>query len=81
MIALALNGFAALDLPSHTPFSVFPHLIAICTYSVGGIRIRIVVRSVIVAEMHILERIFVNVFLWPPDRTPVLIPLLEPRQP
>ena len=59
MIALVLFRIAALDLPGHTPFSVFPHLIAICTYSVRGIRIRIVVRSVIVAEMHILEQIFV----------------------
>ena len=59
MIAPALNGFAALNLPSHTPFSVFPHLIAVRTYSVRGIRIQIVVHSFIVAEMHILEHIFV----------------------
>ena len=42
MIALVLFRIAALDLPSHTPFSVFPHLIAIRTYSVWGIGIRII---------------------------------------
>ena len=59
MIALALNGTAALNLPSHAPFSIFPHFIAICTYGVRGIRLRIVVHRAVVAEMHILEHIFI----------------------
>ena len=71
MIALALYGVAAFDLPSHTRFSIFPHLISICTYGMRGIRIRIIVHSVIVAEMHILKEVFVRVSQWPPDRSTV----------
>jgi hypothetical protein len=58
MIALALYRIAALDLPSHTPFSVFPHLIAIRTYNVRGIRI--VVRGDVVAKMHTLWKMSSN---------------------
>ena len=59
MIALGMYGFPSLGLPSHSPFPVFPHLIAIGAYGVGRIRIRIVVSGVIVAEMHILHDVFV----------------------
>src|SRR4029077_131090 len=54
MIALAMYRIATLDLPSHTPCSVFPHLLTIRTYNVRGIRI---VRCDVVAEMHILEKV------------------------
>jgi hypothetical protein len=79
MIALVLFGIAAFNLPSHTPFSIFPHLIASRTYTVRGIGIRIVVPSAIVAEVHILKHVFVMLLDRLPTVDPVLNPLLEPR--
>ena len=54
MITLAVYRIATLDLPSHTPCSVFPHLLTICTYRVRGIRIG---RRDIVAETPLLEQV------------------------
>src|ERR1700745_3501606 len=62
MIALKLYRITALTLNSDrtTPFSVFPHLIAIRTYNMRGIRI--LVRGEMVAEMHFLEQVRIIFF-------------------